>query len=146
MEDFNSKYTGQQVEDLLDQVASGNAGGGGGKEIVEIAVMNGSISFAGIEGRPAFEPGKIYYATTPVLETVSIYSVIPPTENIGEYSLHFSYGDTDFAEFEAPSDWLWANGIPTIEAGVSYELSVVATKLGSDYIYKAVLTKFKPVE
>lgn len=28
MEDFNSKYTGQQVEDLLDQVASGNAGGG----------------------------------------------------------------------------------------------------------------------
>lgn len=30
MEDFNSKYTGQQVEYLLDQVASGNAGGGGG--------------------------------------------------------------------------------------------------------------------
>lgn len=28
MEDFNSKYTGQQVEDLLDQVASGNGGGG----------------------------------------------------------------------------------------------------------------------
>lgn len=27
MEDFNSKYTGQQVEDLLDQVASGNVGG-----------------------------------------------------------------------------------------------------------------------
>lgn len=31
MEDFNSKYTGPQVEDLLDQVASGNAGGGGGE-------------------------------------------------------------------------------------------------------------------
>ena len=30
MEDFNSKYTGEQVEALLDQVASGNAGGGGG--------------------------------------------------------------------------------------------------------------------
>lgn len=30
MEDYQSKYTGQQVEDLLDQVASGNAGGGGG--------------------------------------------------------------------------------------------------------------------
>lgn len=29
MEDFNSKYTGEQVENLLDQVASGNAGGGG---------------------------------------------------------------------------------------------------------------------
>ena len=30
MEDFQSKYTGEQVEQLLDQVASGNAGGGGG--------------------------------------------------------------------------------------------------------------------
>ena len=28
MEDFNSKYSGEQVEQLLDQVASGNAGGG----------------------------------------------------------------------------------------------------------------------
>lgn len=27
---FNSKYTGQEVENLLDQVANGNAGGGGG--------------------------------------------------------------------------------------------------------------------
>lgn len=30
MADYNSKYSGEQVEDLLDQVASGNAGGGGG--------------------------------------------------------------------------------------------------------------------
>lgn len=29
MADFNSKYTGEQVEQLLDQVASGNASGGG---------------------------------------------------------------------------------------------------------------------
>lgn len=29
MADFNSKYSGEQVEALLDQVASGNAGGGG---------------------------------------------------------------------------------------------------------------------
>lgn len=28
MEDFNSKYSGEQVEALLDQVANGNAGGG----------------------------------------------------------------------------------------------------------------------
>ena len=32
---YNSKYTGQQVESLLDQVASGNAGGGGGGITVE---------------------------------------------------------------------------------------------------------------
>jgi hypothetical protein len=32
---FNSKYTGQEVEDLLDQVANGNTGGegGGGGEV-----------------------------------------------------------------------------------------------------------------
>lgn len=35
MADFNSKYTGEQVEELLDQVASGNAGGGGGGITVE---------------------------------------------------------------------------------------------------------------
>lgn len=29
MEDFNSKYTGEQVEELLDMVANGEAGGGG---------------------------------------------------------------------------------------------------------------------
>lgn len=30
MEDFNSKYSGEQVEALLDQVANGEVGGGGG--------------------------------------------------------------------------------------------------------------------
>lgn len=28
MEDFNSKYSGEQVESYLDQIASGNTGGG----------------------------------------------------------------------------------------------------------------------
>lgn len=37
MEDFNSKYSGPQVEALLDQVASGNVGGGGGINEVYIA-------------------------------------------------------------------------------------------------------------
>lgn len=35
MADYNSKYSGEQVEALLDQVASGNAGGGGGGITVE---------------------------------------------------------------------------------------------------------------
>lgn len=42
MEDFNSKYTGQQVEDLLDQVASGNAGGGGGITVETDPVFSAS--------------------------------------------------------------------------------------------------------
>lgn len=37
MADFDSKYSGEQVEALLDQVASGNAGGGGGINEVYIA-------------------------------------------------------------------------------------------------------------
>ena len=35
MANYNSKYSGEQVEALLDQVASGNAGGGGGGITVE---------------------------------------------------------------------------------------------------------------
>ena len=48
MEDFNSKYTGQQVEDLLDQVASGDAGEGGGGSSggggVETISLSGGLS------------------------------------------------------------------------------------------------------
>lgn len=43
MEDYNSKYTGAQVEDLLDQVASGNAGGGGG-DITEVYITDFDVS------------------------------------------------------------------------------------------------------
>lgn len=41
MEDFNSKYTGEQVEELLDQVASG--GIGGGESDIYIWEFNGSL-------------------------------------------------------------------------------------------------------
>lgn len=35
MEDFQSKYSGEQVEEMLDQIANGEAGGGGGSITVE---------------------------------------------------------------------------------------------------------------
>lgn len=35
MEDFQSKYSGEQVEEMLDQIANGEAGGGGGGITVE---------------------------------------------------------------------------------------------------------------
>lgn len=35
MEDFQSKYSGEQVEEFLDQIANGEAGGGGGGITVE---------------------------------------------------------------------------------------------------------------
>jgi hypothetical protein len=36
MEDFQSKYSGEQVEEFLDQIANGEIGGGGGAEEVYI--------------------------------------------------------------------------------------------------------------
>lgn len=41
MEDFYSKYTGEQVEAILDSVANGEAGGGGvSQEYVDNAIAN----------------------------------------------------------------------------------------------------------
>lgn len=122
---------------------------GGGKEYVEVVASSGSIYFVGNEYRPSFEPNKIYYATVPIDESVVISSVTPPTEDVGEYTLYFDTMITSNAfigQLDLPSEWMWTNGeIPTLEKGLAYELSVVATKSGSDFIYKAVLTPFKSV-
>lgn len=42
MADYNSKYTGEQVEQLLDQVASGGAGGGGGVAVETDPIFSAS--------------------------------------------------------------------------------------------------------
>jgi hypothetical protein len=133
-------------------IGSGNIeiSGGGGKEIVEVTVSSGSIAFTGLGPRPSFEPNKIYYAASPVNESVSFFSVVQPTDDVGEYVLHFTTTEDEswagILSFDTPSNWLWANGeIPSLETNTHYELSVVATKLGTDYIYKAVLTPFKSV-
>lgn len=44
MADFNSKYTGEQVEQLLDQVASGGAGGGGGDCNLYVWEFDGTLA------------------------------------------------------------------------------------------------------
>jgi hypothetical protein len=128
---------------------SGEGGGSSsGKEYVEVVVFMDTIRFDEATSEP-FEPNKVYYATEAISEAVDITSVIPPTGDVGEYTLYFTTVSTGmFLGFlNLPSNWLWANGqIPTLEKGVSYELSVVATKLGNDYIYKAVLTPFRQVE
>jgi hypothetical protein len=38
--DFNSKYTGEQVEEFLDQIANGTTGGGVTEEYVNNAIAN----------------------------------------------------------------------------------------------------------
>jgi hypothetical protein len=122
------------------------SGGGGEKEYVEV---DGRSSITFNSGIRLFEPNKIYYSTCEVGELVVIDAdgVIPPTENVGEYTLYFTTSEMlGPMPLEVPAEWIWANGTaPTIENGVTYELSVCATKLGNDYIYKACLIPFKPV-
>ena len=51
MEDFQSKYSGEQVEAILDSVANGEAGGGGGGATFTPSVdANGNLSWTNNKG------------------------------------------------------------------------------------------------
>lgn len=64
MEDFNSKYSGEQVEALLDQVASGNAGSGGGGIAVETdPVFSASPAASITEAKKTEWDNKVPYAS-----------------------------------------------------------------------------------
>lgn len=126
--------------------------GGGAKKYVKISVSGtGSIVFRDYAeaGQVVFAPNTVYYADGYVGESINIIDVALPASDVGEYTLHFTTDSPELGflgNLSVPSNWLWANGsIPTIERGCSYELSVIATKLGEDYIYKAILTPFKAV-
>ena len=133
------------INSVLESIIGGN-GLTSGKKIVPVEVSNGSISFNESKNLP-FEPNKIYYATTIVDESISIDWVIPPTEGVGKYCLHFSTALSGLGvELELPSDWLWEYGKideSVIEFEANYELSVVATKVNDSYVYKASLTRFE---
>lgn len=150
--------SGSNIKTINGQslLGSGNItieGGGGSssgsqKELVAVQASSGSLAFNEYR-QLLFEPNKIYYCTNAIMESISIMNVTPPTSDVGEYSLHF-FTEADLhigIMLDIPSDWLWANGvIPTIESGFPYELSVVATKQGNSFVYKAALTPFKSVE
>lgn len=67
MEDFNSKYSGEQVENLLDQVASGNAGG-----ITEVYIADFTIEAL----RDGIYNGTHVECDTQALETAMIANKI----------------------------------------------------------------------
>lgn len=48
MADFNSKYTGEQIEEFLDQIANGEIGGGGGSITTETDPIFSASDAAGI--------------------------------------------------------------------------------------------------
>ena len=79
MADYNSKYSGEQVEALLDQVASGNAGGGGGEvqktTEAEIAAMGftknlGTITEVKMNGVSKGTTGVVDLGNVPTPESV----------------------------------------------------------------------------
>ena len=116
----------------------------GGKEYVKKEM--GGIHTLLFNAYEPMEPNKVYYCTEKVYG-IFIDSITPPTNDIAEYLVYFTTENENLEPSQFLSGLLWANGIaPTIEVSVTYELSIVATKLGEDYIYKAVLTPFKPVE
>lgn len=58
MEDYQSKYTGEQVEELLDMVANGEAGGGGGIAVETDPIFSASPAASITDAKKAEWDGK----------------------------------------------------------------------------------------
>lgn len=67
-----------------------------------------------------------------------------PSAQVEEYTLYLkNVTGVRLPTSSNSAKYLWANGdIPTLISDVDYELSIVATRIGEMYIYKAVLTPF----
>lgn len=135
-----SKYTvktinGQSLIGEGDITISGGGGSSNGRNLVS------SVDLIFSEDEPLL-PDTIYYCNDVV--AIDISAVTPPSGDYAEYTMLFQTDEDVY--ITCPDNWLWANGqAPSVEGNTVYELSVVATKFGSDYIYKAVLTPFKSV-
>ena len=86
-------------------------------------------------------PDVTYICPVPVM-AVWVQTLQPPTGNVGKYTFHFNVGN-DGAMVYIDESILMAGTCPeTLESNVSCELSIIATKIGNTYTYKAVLTSF----
>ena len=98
MADFNSKYSGEQVEQLLDMVAGGNAGGGGGGGIL-------------VETDPAFSASPAATITEEDKETwsskqdaISDLETIREGASKGATALQYYVTTFDFGDLERGED------------------------------------------
>lgn len=148
---YNSKYTGEEVENLLDQIAKGNTGGGGGSSSgsgKEYIVVEPDLSPAGSEAYISnIVPNKTYIVSEPVsLLSINEFSVSDALSD--EYNVIFKAdsGETILTITSYYSIY-WANGvIPTMEGGAVYELSIQRVNIGATEFFNAVLTPFKLIE
>ena len=115
---YNSKYTGQQVEELLDQVANGGGSSSGGSGAY--AEVNHGI-------------GDTTFALTPntfhMWDEVASLDLSFADEQTGvanEYLFQFTSGATATV-LTVPSTIKWANGFdPTsLDANTTYEINIM---------------------
>lgn len=110
---FNSKYTGQQVETLLDQVNNGEVGGNSAYPI-EFHGSNDTI----------FEITPNIYHVWDLVTSLTL-TLAPETDSsvCNEYVFEFSSGSTA-TTLSLPSTIKWVNA-PNIKTGVTYQVSIV---------------------
>lgn len=102
---FNSKYTGQQVQDLLDRIKDNRE---------QVSFSSSSIQLV---------PNK-YYRLTSSQNSLTI-TLADPTDTtiVNEYFIEFPCSGTSVA---LPSNIMWINGItPTFEDGKTYQISII---------------------
>ena len=119
---YNSKYTGMQVEDLLDQVANGNVGGGGGTS------SGGSGAYSLVEHGTSDTTFTLTPNTFHVWDEVASLDLSFGEETSGvanEYLFQFTSGATA-TTLTLPDDIKWANDTaPTIAENMIYQISVL---------------------
>lgn len=112
---FNSKYSGQQVESLLDQVANGNTGGGGGAAYpIENHGKEISVN--------VIQPNIFHLFGT--VEDVDLVLEDGDESVVNEYVFQFTYAEGPFP-CSFPDTIKWVNGEPVFENGKTYQISIV---------------------
>lgn len=134
---YNSKYTGAEVENLLDQVKNGNVGGSGSNQM--------NIEEIDLVWELELNPNTVYISTE-LNHGLNISNIVPPLNGAltAQYIVHCNIATGGRDGIVVPDTVRWANGVlPDISLEGDYELSIVATKIGNNYIYKAILTRFQ---
>ena len=109
---YNSKYTGQQVESLLDQVKNGSVGGSAYPR-VDHGTTNTSFSLSPNTFHVWDEVASLDLSFTSGDESVT-----------NEYLFQFVSGGIP-ATLSLPDGIRWIGGEPNIEANKTYQISIV---------------------
>lgn len=118
------------------------------KEIVEVSIEDFDLGEDYIRFFNApMRPDVIYVCTERKVRVLDIEMYEKPTKKVAEYTIYFTTSDETPSAYIFFPNLLWVNGTtPQLEPNTTYELSIVATKLLNDYVYKGVLTPFKSLE